>query len=124
MVMNTPGRVRAAPKHNSAVDFFPGGSRIFRPPHTVHFYIHNCIIFLHFLLRYALELRISKDTILYCDTCFTAQVVKSSKQNNYRTERYRVLSLIAIIIYIPVCVRNSLFILKPAVWDILVFGLS
>ena len=24
--------------------------------------------------RYALELRIAKDTILYCDTCFTAQV--------------------------------------------------
>ena len=26
------------------------------------------------LWKYALELRIAKDTILYCDTCFTAQV--------------------------------------------------
>ena len=31
---------------------------------------HHCID----LWKYALELRISKDTILYCDTCFTAQV--------------------------------------------------
>ena len=32
---------------------------------------HHCID----LWKYALELRIAKDTILYCDTCFTAQAL-------------------------------------------------
>jgi hypothetical protein len=27
------------------------------------------------LWKYALELRVEKDTILYCDTCFTAQAL-------------------------------------------------
>ena len=35
------------------------------------------------LWKYALELRIAKDTILYCDTCFTAQVDKHKTNNHY-----------------------------------------
>ena len=27
------------------------------------------------LWKYALELRVAKDSILFCDTCFTAQVI-------------------------------------------------
>ena len=29
------------------------------------------------LWKYALELRVAKDSILFCDTCFTAQVIIS-----------------------------------------------
>ena len=36
------------------------------------------------LWKYALQLRISKDTLLYCDTCFTAQV-KEFKKNKKKT---------------------------------------
>ena len=28
------------------------------------------------LWKYALELRVAKDSILFCDTCFTAQVIE------------------------------------------------
>jgi hypothetical protein len=83
-VINSPGRVRAALKHNSVLvprflsrwlpDFLPATNCPFLSSQLLTVKIN--VIITHFLLRYALELRISKDTILYCDTCFTAQVGK------------------------------------------------
>ena len=40
------------------------------------------------LWKYALQLRISKDTLLYCDTCFTAQVKELKKQKQKKTMIY------------------------------------
>ncbi len=140
-VVNSPGRVRAAPKHNSAARrFLPRWLPDFPPATNCPFLSSQLltvkinVIFTHFLLRYALELRISKDTILYCDTCFTAQVGKKWLNDGkvpgtiynicnilhsgpcLSPVRYRTLQCVAY--------RNCHLFLNTAAWDILMFGLS